>query len=254
MPPADPRLAALTAEARALARRPRPAAEAAASSVRAAANRVWERGGLAAVGAYRGARTRAVPSVLTFGSRTSQAGQRMFVETDSTLRHAKRAAELAYRRYRARTRAIPQGQEEVIRRRSAGDRRGEAVKLNALGKAYRERGQHAEAVVCYMQALAIFRDLKSRRGEGLSLSNLGLVYDSQGNRTKAIRCYEDALEIFRALGDRQIEGQVLANLGTTYRRQGQRQLAAEVWRDALELVSPGTRAHQQLAQHLEPVA
>ena len=163
---------------------------------------------------------------------------------------AARRAIAACKRYRARAKAVRRGQEAVTGRRSAGDRRGEAVELNALGKAYRERGLHAEAVVCYTQALSIFREIDSRRGEGLSLSNLGLAYDAQGNRTKAVSCYEAAVEIFRALGDRQIEGQILANLGTTYRRQGQRQRATEVWRQAFGLVSPGTRVHKRLAERL----
>lgn len=150
----------------------------------------------------------------------------------------------------ARRHAITREQLELGARRELGDRRGEAVKLNALGKAYRHKGQYPEAIVCYKEALEIFRELGNRRGEGLSLSNLGLVYADRGQRLKAISCFEEAVEIFRQLGDRHVEGQILANLGTAYRRQGQDERALALWESAAELVNPGTVAHRRMSDLL----
>jgi tetratricopeptide (TPR) repeat protein len=158
-------------------------------------------------------------------------------------------ADLVERR-RWRVRGVQRRQEELFFRRESGDRRGEAINLNALGREYRRRGRYAEAVVCYTQALAVFRELGNRRGEGLSLSNLGLAHADQGNRAKAIGCLEQALDIFRLLGDRHVEGQILANIGTVYRRLGQTERAEELWQEAFDLVSPGTPAHRVMAEHV----
>lgn len=201
-----------------------------------------------------GVHARSAPVAVNAAHQLRDGGRALRTRTGPVVRRGGRAVTGVYATYRARARAVSRGQEEVIERRARGDRRGEAVKLNGLGKTYRKRAQHAEAVVCYTQALAIFRDLHNRRGEGLSLSNLGLAYDDQGNTVKAVRCFQEALAIFSELGDTQIEGQILANLGTTYRRQGHRQRALDTWREALALLVPGTPAHAYLARQLETAA
>jgi tetratricopeptide (TPR) repeat protein len=167
-------------------------------------------------------------------------------ETARVWRHVQRSGRYLYRRRHA----VRVGQESVAAYRQLGDRRREALELNTLGRAYRDRGEHQEAIVCYTQALGIFQLLGNRRGECLSLSNLGLAHDAQGNRPKAVHCYEQALDIARLLGDRQIEGQILANLATTYRRQGRGHEARDLWEQALGLLTPGTAAHHELAEHL----
>jgi tetratricopeptide (TPR) repeat protein len=176
----------------------------------------------------------------------AQLSRRGINETGRAWRHVQRSGHYLYRRRHA----VRVGQESVAAYRQLGDRRREALELNTLGRAYRDRGEHQEAIVCYTQALGIFQLLGNRRGECLSLSNLGLAHDAQGNRPKAVHCYEQALDIARLLGDRQIEGQILANLATTYRRQGRGREARDLWEQALGLLTPGTAAHQELAEHL----
>ena len=154
------------------------------------------------------------------------------------------------RRWRRRRRGVQIGQEALARYRDLGDHRREALELNTLARAYRERADFHEATVCYTQALSIFERLGNQRGACLSLSNLGLTHDAQGNRHKAVRCYEQALDIARSLRDRQIEGQILANLGTAYNRQGRNREARDLWGQALSLLTPGSSAHRQLSQHL----
>ena len=197
-----------------------------------------------------GMHTRTGPVVAGAAVHLRESGRSVRQSVRPAARRSRRAATDVYTTYRARKRAVPLGQEEVVKRQARGDRRGEAVKLNELGSAYRKRREFAEAVVCYAQALATFQDLRNRRGEGLSLSNLGLAYDDQGNTVKAARCFEDALAIFRELGDTQIQGQILANLGTTYRRQGHRHRATETWAEALALLNDGTPAHTYLSKRL----
>lgn len=177
---------------------------------------------------------------------SARACRRAVEEAGLASRNLRRDWRSLYRRRHA----IRAGQESVASCRQAGDRRREALELNALGHAYRKRREHADAIVCYTQALGIFQVLDNRRGASLSLSNLGLAYDAQGNGSKAVQCYEAALEIARSLEDRQIEGQITANLATTYRRQGRAGEARDLWEQALDMLTPGSVAHRELSQHL----
>ena len=154
------------------------------------------------------------------------------------------------RTWRWRRQGVRVGQDALARYRDLGDHRREALKLNALARIYRARGECQEAIVCCTQALTLFRRLRNRRGECLSLSNLGLAHEAQGNRVMAVRCYEEALNMAQQLGDAQIEGQVLANLGTAYNRQGRRSEARRLWEQALGMLTPGTSAHRDLSRHL----
>ena len=153
-------------------------------------------------------------------------------------------------RWHRRRHGVRKGQEALEQYRKLGDHRREALELNALARRYRERGEYADAVVCYTQALTLFERLGNIRGQCLSLSNLGLTHDAQENRQKAVRCYEQSLDLARTMGDRQIEGQVLANLGTSYHRQGRPREGRDLWEQALTLMTPGSSAHRQLSRHL----
>lgn len=176
----------------------------------------------------------------------TQLSTRTAADAGPVLRNLRRYGRYLYRRRHA----IRVGQESVAACRQLGDRRREALELNALGRAYRARGDYGDAVVCYTQALGIFQHLGNRRGECLSLSNLGLAHEAQGNGPKAARCYESALDIARLLDDQQIEGQILANLATTYKRQGRGREARDLWEEALNLLTPGSAPHRELSAHL----
>ena len=57
--------------------------------------------------------------------------------------------------------------------RDLGSQEGEASALDSLGYAHQQFGQHAEAAVCYRQALELHRAAGSRWGVGDTLGHLG---------------------------------------------------------------------------------
>ena len=76
----------------------------------------------------------------------------------------------------------------------AGDRRParRGQTLNNLGIAYRELRRFEEAIACYQQSLAIFREIGDRHGEGLALNNLGNAY-------RELRRFEEAITSYQRL-------------------------------------------------------
>ena len=75
-----------------------------------------------------------------------------------------------------------------------------------IGEAYRELGRLEEAIGCYQQSLAIFRETGDRHSEGLPLNNLGLAYGGLRRFEEAITCYQQDIAICRETGDRHGEG------------------------------------------------
>lgn len=102
--------------------------------------------------------------------------------------------------------------------RELGDRNGESVILNNLGRAYRELRLFNEAISCNEQALVIFRETNNRRGQGLALNNIGNSYSELRRFDEAIDCYQQARMIFQEIADHQMEGRTLNNIGNDYAR------------------------------------
>ncbi|MCX9078623.1 MAG: tetratricopeptide repeat protein, partial [Candidatus Methanoperedens sp.] len=117
--------------------------------------------------------------------------------------------------------ALEKFEEALTIFREAGNRVGEAIVLNNIGRVYFAQGQYSQALDSYQQALEIIREVDDRAGEGIVLSNIGGVYEVQGQYSQALDSYQQALEINREVGDRAGEGITLSNIGTVYYHQGQ---------------------------------
>ena len=100
--------------------------------------------------------------------------------------------------------------------RQLGDRIGESVVLNNLGRAYRELRKFDEAIDYLEQALAIFQENDDRRGQGLALNNIGNVYDELGRFDEAVDYYQQGRALFRQVGDHHMEARALNNIGNDY--------------------------------------
>jgi tetratricopeptide (TPR) repeat protein len=100
--------------------------------------------------------------------------------------------------------------------RETGDRRAEGVTLDGLGDAYGGLRRFAEAACCYQDALAIHRETGDRRREGLTLTGLGIAYGGLRRFAEEVSCCQDALAIHRETGHRQDLGLPLRNLGLAY--------------------------------------
>jgi len=109
-----------------------------------------------------------------------------------------------------------------------------------------------EAVGCYRDALAIFRETGDRHSQGRTLANLGGVYDALRRYKDAIKYGRSASAILQETGDRHSQGQVLSNLAITCQKLRQPQQAASYLRDAAAAMHAA--GDHEAAIHFEQLA
>ncbi|MEU6778199.1 BTAD domain-containing putative transcriptional regulator [Nonomuraea angiospora] len=109
----------------------------------------------------------------------------------------------------------------------AGDRRGRADALRALGALRRDEGRLNES-------LSAYQDLGDPRGEAEALLDLGRLHLGGGRLAEARGCVERRLRINRRLGDRLPEAGALLVLAEIARAEGTPGVAAGSAREALE--------------------
>jgi len=117
-----------------------------------------------------------------------------------------------------------------------GDRSGEAITLNNIGRVYDALGEKQKALDNYQQALPIMRAVGNRTGEAVTLNNIGFVYDDLGEKQKALDYYQQSLPLSRAVGDRAGEANTLNNIGFVYRDQGKPEVAINSWEQSANLI------------------
>jgi len=81
------------------------------------------------------------------------------------------------------------------------ERLSEGQTLNNLGNAYQELRRFEEAIDCYQQTLAIFRETGDRHGEGIALGNLGVTYHELRQPGQASECLLEAAAAMRDASD-----------------------------------------------------
>lgn len=113
----------------------------------------------------------------------------------------------------------------------------EGKNLFHLGNAYDDLSDPHRAVMCYEQALDIFRKAHYRRGEAGALHGLASQYEHLGQTARAIQIYEQALRLAREEGDPSQEAAVLGNLGNAYLSLDDPGSALNFYQQALTLVS-----------------
>ena len=100
--------------------------------------------------------------------------------------------------------------------RSVGNRPGEALTLNNMGRLYRDLGQHETALDYYNQALPVWREVRNRIGEALALNDMGRAYADLGQGRKALEYFDQAVPIWRETGARRGEAVTLNNAGRVW--------------------------------------
>lgn len=83
--------------------------------------------------------------------------------------------------------------------KGAGDKRGEAVTLLAIGDAQYDSGKLPEARATFDSALSVFRDVGQKRNMGVTLERLGNVSFEQGALAQSRKYYTMALTIYSDL-------------------------------------------------------
>jgi CHAT domain-containing protein/Tfp pilus assembly protein PilF len=119
--------------------------------------------------------------------------------------------------------------------REAGNRRGEALTLNNMGRVYSDLGQEQQALELFNQALPIWREAGNHHGEASTLNAMGRVYSDMGQEQKALELFNQALPYWREAADRNGEALTLDNLGRVYAGLGQSQKALDFYNQALPI-------------------
>ncbi len=100
--------------------------------------------------------------------------------------------------------------------REIGDQSGEFRAANNVAQACLRVRRFPQALEAARQALAVQRQAGDRYGEGIALGNLGDACRALGRHDEAIGHLEQALEIFRELDDQHSQADSLSDLGDVY--------------------------------------
>jgi DNA-binding SARP family transcriptional activator/biotin operon repressor len=99
---------------------------------------------------------------------------------------------------------------------AAGDPRGEAEALGLLGIITMERGQAAEAVAFYEQAIELCRRIGYRHGEAVNTANQGNALWYAGRISEALDAFTSAVDLFGMMGNRRGRAMVQANAASIH--------------------------------------
>jgi tetratricopeptide (TPR) repeat protein/transcriptional regulator with XRE-family HTH domain len=119
--------------------------------------------------------------------------------------------------------------------RQAGDRRGEADTLVALGILQGGTGDHPAAAASMAQAVTLYRDAGDLPGQAHALNQLGYLHVLTADYPAAAASTQQALALARAVGDRFVEADVLIHLGLVQQVTGDYPAAAASQQHALAL-------------------
>ncbi|GAA3495618.1 BTAD domain-containing putative transcriptional regulator [Streptomyces prasinosporus] len=96
--------------------------------------------------------------------------------------------------------------------RAAGNARGEAAMLHALGALEMRLRDFTAAYELFTRALRLHEQAGEEHGRALVLRNMAMIDEMRGEPETAMRHSTAALEVFRAVGDRSSEAHVLNNM------------------------------------------
>lgn len=119
--------------------------------------------------------------------------------------------------------------------RLAGDRRGEANVLFALGEVNIRQTRHAEGKALTEQARAIFESLGDAKQVAYCDMSLSIIMAEMGDLRSSLALRLKNFEIMKASGDRLALARALNNLAATYDLLGEHELAMKHYMDCLTL-------------------
>jgi tetratricopeptide (TPR) repeat protein len=82
--------------------------------------------------------------------------------------------------------------------RQCENRAGEAATLDSLGYVAHQTGQHAEALTCYGQTLALYREIGDAYSEADTLDRLGQAHAALGQSAEARCAWHQAMDLYRS--------------------------------------------------------
>ena len=92
---------------------------------------------------------------------------------------------------------------------------------NQIGKNYYQRGDYANALGNFSQALEIAQTINDSLYIAKMFSNIGVIKDIVGNYSEAIDNYQKSLSIYDKLNNKEGKESVLNNIGIVYEEMGE---------------------------------
>lgn len=144
-----------------------------------------------------------------------------------------------------------QAEEQLRRaaelRREIGDDRGYATSISNLALILAWTGQYDEARQRLEEGRAIFEKIGDQEGAARSENHLGVLEEERGRYAEALSHYRRALQIRRELGDRSAVGESLLNVGYAYLELGEYENARVYSQQALDVYRGAQNRDGELA-------
>jgi tetratricopeptide (TPR) repeat protein/tRNA A-37 threonylcarbamoyl transferase component Bud32 len=120
-------------------------------------------------------------------------------------------------------------------RRALGDKRGTASTLRNRAAVYRTGGRSKEAEADLGEARRLLEELGDTKGLADVLNDFGVLKESRGEYKAALGAYEEALRARRRLGDERLLAQSYDNVGYIHFLEGAYDDAFVFWKQGLDL-------------------
>jgi DNA-binding SARP family transcriptional activator len=133
--------------------------------------------------------------------------------------------------------ALEYAQAGIPRRRSAGDRWGEAVSLDNTGLILGKLSRLGQSIDTFEQALLIWQEIGDGWGHALTLNDMARTLTEGGQPERALPRFRQAITIRRDIGDVWGEGESLYYLGMALKEVEGPDSARRCWLAALKIMT-----------------
>jgi eukaryotic-like serine/threonine-protein kinase len=131
--------------------------------------------------------------------------------------------------------ALNNFQQALDIRKKIGDQAGVALSLGMMARVQEGLGQSQAALTSYKAALEIDRKIGDKGGLLTNLINLGSFYHDHGKYDEALKTDNEALQLARDLRDEPSQALCLNNIGSAYNNKGDYQAALTYFQQAYEI-------------------
>lgn len=128
---------------------------------------------------------------------------------------------------------------------------GLARAYGSMGVVFSEQSNYSKALIYYLKAIKIYREISNWENNARLYNNVGIVYLSQGKQSDALNYFFKCLKIQEEIKDPTI-GITITNIGNIYNEQGKFERAIFHYKKALRLFKkyPNSRGLGELYNNI----
>ncbi|MCB9230218.1 MAG: tetratricopeptide repeat-containing sensor histidine kinase [Bacteroidia bacterium] len=129
--------------------------------------------------------------------------------------------------------AIHFGAQSVELAEELGFNEGLADACVSMGRAYRLRGVHSQALDFFLRGLRIYEKLGNAMSIAKTKNNIAVIYKDQGDLDQALEYFEQTRLAFEQMDDERNVAIMLLNIGSVYMDMGELDTALQINEDGL---------------------